>query len=327
MKTPAILIGVTVVGLISCATTESDPVDEDLLSETQQAVTSTTRVTSTLVGKGEWHTIVRLPPIALTTGQQLYLTGGWRPRSNTEAKILQGVTIMCSVNGEVIERSTSSNINHHSTTGPLYSATRWLFKAPRTASYRCELKGRACSIPSCDDETRMLLVNDTEVHAISATPADPGDVAWAAPDLCVAPGATEKVMARKWDATSDARTIDVDLALEVTTALDAPNWLDKFCDGFYKDASGTTVSGRLVVVQLDAGGQPCAPQVQTDIKKLFVSAATHHDKMHLTLRDVPVSTASGCTRRFSIYGVVSASGSTLYLQLQDFSTGIARSQR
>ncbi|MGE3547071.1 MAG: hypothetical protein AB7L28_24310, partial [Kofleriaceae bacterium] len=190
----------------------------------------------------------------------------------------------------------------------------------------------ACSIPSCEAGTRELLVANTEVHSISATPADPGDVAWGADesdrrsDMCVAPGTTEKVMARKWYASSSARTVDVDLALEVTTALDAPNWLDKFCDGFYKDASGTTVSGRLVVVQLDAGGQPCAPQVQTDIKKMFVSAATHHDKMHLTLRDVPVSTASSCTRKFSIYGVVSASGSTLYLQLHEFSTGIARSR-
>jgi hypothetical protein len=129
-----------------------------------------------------------------------------------------------------------------------------------------------------------------------------------------------------WVATSGARSIDVDLDLEVTTVIKAPNWTDSFCDGFYKDASGTTATARLVAVQLDGANRPCAPAYETSAKQLFISSDTHHNKLHLSLRDIPVSASTQCTRKFSLYGVASGSGSTLYLQLPNYSTGIARNR-
>lgn len=158
-------------------------------------------------------------------------------------------------------------------------AIRWLVTVPRTRTYKCTLMGFSNRTPP--EEDTLKIVPGTNTALIMEDAPVPGAEQWFTPDTVIQVGASPYVLRKVWTAPPGATTIDLDGDAEVTT------------NGQY-----STVTTNLYSTQLKADNSGCAPAVVVQkIKTIYQEV--HHWKFHNSLRDVPISTAPSCTRKFA----------------------------
>jgi hypothetical protein len=135
--------------------------------------------------------------------------------------------------------------------------------------------------------------------------------------------------ANTWQGTTET----VDLARGKSTTVLSHTWAPGSTArtvSFYADVElsneGSATSTSTVVLditQVAASGKTCSNHVAVSVKP-SISWATHHAKQYLRKVGLPVSTASGCTRSFSVrVGVTNTAASTLRVYDKGYSNVVA----
>lgn len=217
------------------------------------------------------------------------------------------VKIRCLDESGVQVGARSAASKNHTTTGAVTISSSLLFTAPRTGSYTCLMTSHT----SASDYSLTAQAGTT---FLKASPVDEGPAQqWHNPDCdsagqlssCVylgGPNPTQRNLlrddnsvVRPWTAPSGATTADFRGVLGLTTCFSTTASCRSQDRG---SSSGSTVSSRFDVTQLNPSGTPCQVTRGLLVTSTF-SKEVHHFTLPLEVDDVPISNACG-SRDFTV---------------------------
>lgn len=266
-----------------------DGADASLSDSTSSLLTPVLRA----AGGGPWTPVMRLSPITARKGQRFYFHTRLTTTSNVSRGPMIGARIVCLATGGG-GGSPYTTRNHTGKASGIRSVVvRWVFRAPADNTYRCEVRGRADTSLNPNRATLTLQSSSfLRVRRVGGGSRPWGDAA----DQCAGkrriPGHRQCATARETVHVLDRRFrmgrqfnlgSDVQLTREY---------------GMYPGGT-SKVRTTFTVVQLRSNGKACASP-RRNRTETAIDSNLHHLKLHLTIANVKVSSAAGCTKTFRI---------------------------
>ncbi|MGH8795349.1 MAG: hypothetical protein ACRDXX_22240 [Stackebrandtia sp.] len=296
-----LLLAVAVASVFMVRTAEADT-----RSESDELLN--TRITT----DGEYVPLVSLGTLTFDAGDRKFFSARYKAANPQSFNVLQAARIRCRDTSDDTEYYSVFSTRNITADSASSVVVHWLFTPPSAGRYACTLWGHAKT--SQGDGHRIDVANGSiGVDDVSYPDAEEwrhttgGDVGV---------GDSAYLLRRTWTAGS-GDTVGVNMDVEWTNNYGKPN-----------NGKSATADVLLYVTQLNSEGKGCrSPHVADE--RFTISSDTHHDKVYLKLRDIPVSADDGCTRDFAIKALVEhVSGNPLILEgsaSSHYSNGIALS--
>lgn len=158
---------------------------------------------------------------------------------------------------------------------------RALLEAPRSGTYRCELRASAYTNAWARGMTVHLIGEPGFASALAGRTAFTWDRPAAAGDLALVPGRVAEPMNVTRPAAAGGERMTVTVDAEVTTCNNTRDYA--VCAGRDPSASGAVFRSWLVVQGRDAAGRPVGRTHRSAVVTRTVTAAKHHHMLHHTL--------------------------------------------
>lgn len=291
----------------------------------------------TVVNGNGYQVIRSAPARQLAAGDAIHLTGRVQATSNVTRNVMEGVSVRClDAAGRVAGQSGYTTRNHegsdtttYSPAGQLAVTVNWLFTAPASGAYTCQMLGRASATTPA---TAALTFQPTSSYLAMSAVSQSGARQWVG-KVCDAAGATAGctylggsrngvanptstfvfatgTAGSAWSTASSTRAVEVLADVSVTTCY-VGTATCTLSGGQLVRGANAVVDTRLVVVQLNAAGGTCAvtrvPAAGTGSStdkayyRTTIRDETHHLKIHHRVARLAASSACGTSEpRFSL---------------------------
>lgn len=287
--------------------------DAALADSTNSLLTPTLRAAN----GGPWTSVMRLSPITARKGQKFYLQTQLATTSNVSRGPMIGARIVCLATGGG-GGSPYTTRNHTGQAHGIRSVVvRWVFKAPADNTYRCEVRGRADTSLNPDRATLTLQSSSyLRVRRVSGATRQWGDAGSSCTGKLRIPGHKQCGTARQVARVLDRR---IRAGRQFTIGSDVQLTREY---GMYPGGT-SKVRTTQTVVQLRPDGTACAAARRSNTESA-IDSNLHHLKVHLTIANVDVSSARGCTNTFRVRTYVrSLAGNPVLIHNRVYSNAFA----
>lgn len=268
-------------------------------------------------GGGPWTPVLRLAPITARKGQKFYLQTQLATTSNVTRGPMIGARIVCLATGGG-GGSPYTTRNHTGKAAGVRSVViRWVFKAPADNTYRCEVRGRAdTSLNPARATLTLQSASYLRVRRVSGATRQWGDSGSSCAGKRRIPGHRQCATAREVAKVLDRR---IRVGRQFTAGVDVQLTREY---GMYPGGTAR-VRTTQTIVQLRSDGKACAAPRRSRTETA-IDSNLHHLKLHLTIANVKVSSAAGCTKRFRVRTYVrSLAGNPVLIHNRVYSNAFA----
>jgi hypothetical protein len=255
-------------------------------------------INTSVTTDGKAVPLVRLPVLSLTAGANKFLNASYVVRNPQAFNIMQGARVRCQRKSDGTVYTSVFTTRNVTANGTSTARVHWLFTAPSTDDYTCTLWGHAATSVGT---TYHLTVTSGALGVDDSVFPDGAE--WRdTTGGTVASGGAAYLLRKTWVSTTGTY-VGANVGVEMTDNYGSPS-----------NGASSVADVTLYITQLRADGTGCVTPF-TSTQHITISANVHHDKVYLSARGVPISTAAGCTRSFAIKVLAdSLSGNPLVLE-------------